>query len=105
MELSKAEKSRNHRFADMKRFSAELPSLNAKTDAHEEELEELATSQRSQCSNGKFVHSTINDSKGRFYRNNAKESATTATSAHRQTHRQTRATIRATASVSAAAAA
>jgi len=44
LELSKAEKNRNHRFADVKRLSAELASLNAKKDALEEELEELATS-------------------------------------------------------------
>merc|ERR1719359_447405 len=44
LELSKAEKNRNHRFADVKRLSAELASLEAKKDALEEELEELATS-------------------------------------------------------------
>jgi len=44
LELSKAEKNRNHRFADVKRLSAQLASLNAKKDALEEELEELASS-------------------------------------------------------------
>jgi len=44
LELSKAEKNRNHRFADTKRLSAELASLNAKKDALNEELEELASS-------------------------------------------------------------
>jgi len=42
LELGKAEKNRNHRFADVKRLSAELASLNAKKDALTEELEQLA---------------------------------------------------------------
>lgn len=44
LELSKAEKNRNHRWADVKRLSAELASLEAKKDALEEELTELAKS-------------------------------------------------------------
>lgn len=44
LELSKAEKNRNHRWADVKRLSAELSSLEAKQDALEEELSELAKS-------------------------------------------------------------
>jgi len=44
LELGKAEKNRNHRFADVKRLSAELASLNAKHEALTEELEQLASS-------------------------------------------------------------
>lgn len=43
LEMSKAEKNRNHRFADVKRLAAELASLDAKKDALTEELEELAS--------------------------------------------------------------
>jgi len=42
LELSKAEKNRNHRWQDVQRLSAELSSLEAKQDELEEELEELA---------------------------------------------------------------
>jgi len=42
LELSKAEKNRNHRWQDVQRLSAELSSLEAKEDELEEELEELA---------------------------------------------------------------
>jgi hypothetical protein len=42
LELSKAEKNRNHRWQDVKRLSAELSSLEAKHDALEEELVNLA---------------------------------------------------------------
>jgi len=42
LELSKAEKNRNHRWQDVQRLSAELSSLEAKRDELEEELEELA---------------------------------------------------------------
>jgi len=41
LELSKAEKNRNHRWADVQRLSAELSSLESKQDALEEELSEL----------------------------------------------------------------
>jgi len=44
LELSKAEKNRNHRWADVQRLSAELSSLEAKHDALEEELGELSKS-------------------------------------------------------------
>jgi len=42
MELSKAEKNRNHRWADVQRLSAELASLESKQDSLEEELSELS---------------------------------------------------------------
>merc|ERR1719181_508871 len=42
LELSKAEKNRNHRWQDVQRLNAELSSLEAKRDELEEELEELA---------------------------------------------------------------
>jgi len=42
LELSKAEKNRNHRWQDVKRLSAELASLEAKQDDLEEELVNLA---------------------------------------------------------------
>merc|ERR1712127_597799 len=42
LELSKAEKNRNHRWQDVKRLSAELASLEAKHDDLEEELVNLA---------------------------------------------------------------
>ena len=42
LELSKAEKNRNHRWQDVKRLSAELSSLEAKQDDLEEELVNLA---------------------------------------------------------------
>jgi len=41
-ELSKAEKNRNHRWADVQRLSAELASLESKQDSLEEELSELS---------------------------------------------------------------
>lgn len=44
LELSKAEKNRNHRWADVQRLSAELASLEAKQDELEEELSELSES-------------------------------------------------------------
>merc|ERR1719443_2649586 len=44
LELSKAEKNRNHRWQDVKRLSAELASLEAKQDDLEEELVNLAAS-------------------------------------------------------------
>jgi len=44
LELSKAEKNRNHRWADVQRLSAQLSSLEAKEDELEEELAELAKS-------------------------------------------------------------
>jgi chromosome segregation ATPase len=43
LELSKAEKNRNHRWQDVQRLNAELSSLEAKRDELEEELEELAS--------------------------------------------------------------
>lgn len=43
LELSKAEKNRNHRWQDVQRLNAELSSLESKQDELEEELEELAT--------------------------------------------------------------
>lgn len=42
LELSKAEKNRNHRWQDVQRLNAELSALEAKRDELEEELEELA---------------------------------------------------------------
>merc|ERR1719454_468834 len=42
LELSKAEKNRNHRWQDVQRLNAELSSLEAKQDELEEELAELA---------------------------------------------------------------
>jgi len=42
LELSKAEKNRNHRWADVQRLNAELASLEAKQDSLEEELGELS---------------------------------------------------------------
>jgi len=42
LELSKAEKNRNHRWQDVQRLNAELAGLEAKRDELEEELEELA---------------------------------------------------------------
>jgi len=44
LELGKAEKNRNHRWADVQRLSAELSSLESKQDALEEELSELEES-------------------------------------------------------------
>jgi len=44
LELSKAEKNRNHRWADVQRLSAELASLEVRQDTLEEELEELGKS-------------------------------------------------------------
>merc|ERR1712032_371328 len=44
LELSKAEKNRNHRWADVQRLSAELASLEVTQDTLEEELEELGKS-------------------------------------------------------------
>jgi len=44
LELSKAEKNRNHRWEDVNRLSAELASLDAKQDELEEELSELSKS-------------------------------------------------------------
>jgi len=41
-ELSKAEKNRNHRWADVQRLSAELASLESKQESLEEELSELS---------------------------------------------------------------
>merc|ERR1719198_1920487 len=43
LELSKAEKNRNHRWQDVQRLNAELSGLEAKRDELEEELEELAS--------------------------------------------------------------
>jgi len=42
VELSKAEKNRNHRWQDVQRLSAELASLEAKKDALDQELSELS---------------------------------------------------------------
>jgi DNA repair exonuclease SbcCD ATPase subunit len=42
LELSKAEKNRNHRWQDVQRLNAELSAFEAKRDELEEELEELA---------------------------------------------------------------
>merc|ERR1719238_2301656 len=42
LELSKAEKNRNHRWQDVQRLNAELSGLEAKRDELEEELSELA---------------------------------------------------------------
>merc|ERR1719454_1463937 len=42
LELSKAEKNRNHRWQDVQRLNAELSALEAKRDELEEELSELA---------------------------------------------------------------
>merc|ERR1719326_2085098 len=42
LELSKAEKNRNHRWQDVQRLSADLASLEAKQDELEEELSELS---------------------------------------------------------------
>jgi len=44
LELSKAEKNRNHRWNDVKRLSAELSSLEAKKDELDEEIVDLAKS-------------------------------------------------------------
>lgn len=44
LELSKAEKNRNHRWQDVQRLNAELSALESKRDELEEELEELAGS-------------------------------------------------------------
>jgi len=44
LELSKAEKNRNHRWQDVKRLSADLSSLEAKQDSLEEEISELSKS-------------------------------------------------------------
>jgi DNA repair exonuclease SbcCD ATPase subunit len=44
LELSKAEKNRNHRWADVQRLSAELSALEAKQDELEEELSNLSKS-------------------------------------------------------------
>jgi hypothetical protein len=44
LELSKAEKNRNHRWQDVQRLNAELSALESKRDELEEELEELAAS-------------------------------------------------------------
>jgi len=41
LELRKAKKNRNHRFADVKRLNAELAALEAKQDELEEEIEML----------------------------------------------------------------
>lgn len=43
LELSKAEKNRNHRWQDVQRLSADLASLEAKQDELEEEITELNT--------------------------------------------------------------
>jgi len=43
LELSKAEKNRNHRWQDVQRLNAELSGLEAKRDELEEELSELAS--------------------------------------------------------------
>merc|ERR1719198_925707 len=43
LELSKAEKNRNHRWQDVQRLSADLASLEAKQDELEEEITELAS--------------------------------------------------------------
>jgi peptidoglycan hydrolase CwlO-like protein len=43
LELSKAEKNRNHRWADVQRLSSELSSLESKQDELEEELENLGS--------------------------------------------------------------
>merc|ERR1719181_1550659 len=43
LELSKAEKNRNHRWQDVQRLNAELSALEAKRDELEEELSELAS--------------------------------------------------------------
>merc|ERR1719162_276438 len=44
LELSKAEKNRNHRWQDVQRLNAELSGLEAKRDSLEEEISELAKS-------------------------------------------------------------
>lgn len=44
LELSKAEKNRNHRWADVQRLSAELAALEAKQDELEEEISDLTES-------------------------------------------------------------
>jgi len=44
LELSKAEKNRNHRWQDVKRLSADLSSLEAKQDSLQEEISELSKS-------------------------------------------------------------
>lgn len=44
LDLSKAEKNRNHRWADVQRLSAELSALESKQDELEEELSNLAKS-------------------------------------------------------------